>query len=71
MKTMNISICSRISDALPRGELAQALHTGHTVRQGRHLYRVVGGERRLVGVLTHGNPERFVKGGTEPPRRGL
>jgi len=59
--------------AVPAGltgrDLAQALHAGHTVRQGQHLYPVVDGERRLVGVLTRGDLERFAKGGTEPAQR--
>jgi len=59
--------------ALPAGlsgsELAHALHTDHTVRQGQRLYPVVDGDRRLVGVLTRGDLERFAKGGTEPAQR--
>ena len=59
--------------AIPAGltgrELAHALHTDHTVRQGQHLYPVVDDERRLVGVVTRGDLERFAQGGTEPARR--
>jgi CIC family chloride channel protein len=59
--------------ALPEGlagsALAQALHTDHTLRQGQHLYPVVSENRRLVGVMTRGDLERFAKGGMEPVRK--
>jgi H+/Cl- antiporter ClcA/CBS domain-containing protein len=50
-------------------ELAHLLHTDHTARQGQHLYPVVDDERRLVGVVTRGDLERFAKNGTEPAHR--
>ena len=50
-------------------ELAHLLHTDHTARQGQHLYPVVDDERRLVGVVTRGDLERFAKDGTEPAHR--
>jgi CBS domain-containing protein len=59
--------------AIPAGltgrDLAHALHTDHTVRQGQHLYPIVDGERRLTGVLTRGDLERFARDGTEPAQR--
>jgi CIC family chloride channel protein len=59
--------------AIPAGltgrELAQTLHTDHTVRPGQHLYPVVDSERHLVGVMTRGDLERFAKGGAEPAQR--
>src|ERR1039457_1850308 len=54
---------------LTGSELAQALHTGHTVRQGQHLYPILDDERRLGGVVTRGDLEGFAKGGTELFRR--
>src|ERR1039457_5568499 len=47
---------------LTGSELAQALHTGHTVRQGQHLYPILDDERRLGGVVTRGDLEGFAKG---------
>jgi CBS domain-containing protein len=59
--------------AIPAGltarGLAQALHADHTVRHGQHLYPVVDGEQRLMGVVTRGDLERFTKGGPEPAHR--
>jgi CBS domain-containing protein len=59
--------------AIPAGltgrELAASLHTDHTVRPGQHLYPVVDNERRLVGVVTRGDLDRFTKGGPEPVHR--
>jgi H+/Cl- antiporter ClcA len=55
--------------AIPAGltarELAQSLHTDHTVRHGQHLYPVVDDEQGLVGVATRRDLERFAKDGTE------
>ena len=55
--------------AIPAGltarDLAQSLHTDHTVRHGQHLYPVVDDEQGLVGVATRRDLERFAKDGTE------
>ena len=58
-----------IPAALKERELAQALHSDHTVREGQHLYPLVDDERRVVGVVTRADLEQFVKGGAEPARR--
>ena len=65
MRTNVAAIPARLKGS----ELAHALHTGHTMRKGQHLYPVVDGELRLVGVITRGDLERFAKDGTEPARR--
>ncbi len=50
-------------------ELAQTLRTDHTMRQGQHLYPVVDGDRRVVGVLTRRDLERSAQGGAEAAPR--
>jgi H+/Cl- antiporter ClcA len=50
-------------------ELAHSLDTNHTERHGQHLYPIVDDERRLVGVVTRGDVERFTQGGMELARR--
>lgn len=50
-------------------ELAQTLRTDHTMRQGQHLYPVVDGDRRVVGVLTRRDLERCAQGGAESAPR--
>ena len=54
-----------IPAGLTARELAQSLHTDHTVRHGQHLYPVVDDEQGLVGVATRRDLERFAKDGTE------
>jgi H+/Cl- antiporter ClcA len=65
MRTNVAAIPARLKGS----ELAHALHTGHTMRKGQHLYPVVDVELRVVGVITRGDLERFAKDGTEPARR--
>jgi chloride channel protein, CIC family len=65
MRTNVAAIPARLTGS----ELAQTLHTDHTVRHGQHLYPVVDDQQRLVGVLTRGDLERFAQGGAEPTQR--
>jgi len=65
MRTNVAAIPARLTGS----ELAHTLNSDHTVRHGQHLYPVVDDQRRLVGVVTRGDLERFAKGGTEPKPR--
>jgi len=51
------------------GELAQSLHGDHFVRKGQHLYPLVDDERRVVGVVTRGDLERFTQSDVALPHR--
>jgi len=67
-EVMRTNIAAISSMAEPE-ELAHSLHGDRLVRKGQHLYPVVDAERRVVGVVTRADLERFAKGDTHLQHR--
>jgi len=67
-EVMRTHIAALRAEAAP-GELAQSLHGDHLARKGQRLYPLVDDQRRLVGVVTRGDLERWAQSGTAPPHR--